>query len=225
GDLGGGAAMLANSRVARPSTRARTRFTGTNFGGSINLEGDVSAYVTGMNTTITNKPAPPVFSSSSTTPLGDVLEDYLQPGTSIGGPLWQNRSKNFLSMLGGSFTGKTLANRSTLVTAVQGKIEEFGCYYLTNRLRQQGKLTSKALRDASEYLPGAAQEVAEIFIDALQHNVKNPDQKIRAVTDPAPTGKGSIPPRCSIGVSGTEVIEKGRDIINKKLQEILDILP
>ncbi|MFM2419024.1 MAG: hypothetical protein RL385_3747 [Pseudomonadota bacterium] len=41
GDLGGGAAMLAMSRATAPSTPAITRFRGSDYGGSINLEGDI----------------------------------------------------------------------------------------------------------------------------------------------------------------------------------------
>src|SRR5690606_13040903 len=69
GDLGGGAAMLANSRVTAPSTRAQTRFRGTNFGGSINLEGDVASYVV-ANSAVTNAPSAPTF-PASTSPIAD----------------------------------------------------------------------------------------------------------------------------------------------------------
>jgi hypothetical protein len=225
GDLGGGAAMISLARVTNPSTRARTRFAGTNFGGSINLEGDIAAYVTAMNTSITNRPASPVFPFASVTPVGDVVNDYLTPGTPSGGGLWQSRARNFLMMMCGRFTGNTLDNRSTIVDLIKVKIEEFGCYYLVNRLRQQGRLTSATMQAASEYMSGASQETAEIFVDALQHNVNHPDEKIRAVTDPPPGGKGTIPLRCNIGVQGTQVIETGREVLKKKLQEIYDILP
>ena len=223
GDLGGGAAMLSVARIKAPATRAKTRFTGTNFGGSINLEGDVAAYVTGMNTSIAGRPSKPVFSGSAITPIGDILNDYLAPGTTSGGTLWSDRSRHFLTMMGGTFSGTTLTNRAAIITLIKTKIEEFGCYYLVNRLRQQGKLTATTMQSASEYMSGAAEETAAIFVDALRHNVNNPDQKLRAVTDPAPSGKGGIPSRCNIGLQGTRIIEQGREIINKKLRDIYDI--
>ncbi|HEX9618603.1 MAG TPA: OmpA family protein, partial [Polyangiaceae bacterium] len=137
GDLGGGAAMLANSRASAPSTRARTRFTGSNFGGSINLEGDVASYVVARSS-VTTSPTAPSFSGSSTSPIADAIESYLAPGTS-GGIEWLNRSRNFLTMVGGTLTGNTLTNRAAVVSTLQTKVEEFGCYYLVNRLRQTGR--------------------------------------------------------------------------------------
>jgi hypothetical protein len=222
GDLGGGAAMLAHARITAPSTRARTRFTGTDFGGSINLEGDIAAYVTGMDLAKTTSPSSPQF-PSSVTPIGDILNDYLAPGTT-GGTLWNDRSYHFLTMMGGTFTKKALNNRTAVVDTIKSKIEEFGCYYLVNRLRQQGKLTTATMQTASEYMSGAAQEVSEIFVDALQHNVNHPDQKLRAVTDPAPIGKGPVPSRCNAGILGTSVIEKGKEELQKKLRDLYDIL-
>lgn len=196
--------MLANSRVAAPSTRAQTRFRGTNFGGSINLEGDVASYVVAKSA-VTNAPSAPTF-PAGTSPIADALETYLSPGTT-GGPEWLGRSRAFLGMLGGTLTGNTLTNRIAVVATVQVKIEEFASYYLVNRLRQTGTLTSANLRNAAIFLNGASQEVAEIFIDALVDNVANPNQRIRAVTDPAPRGTGPIPPQCQRTIDAIEKME------------------
>ena len=167
---------------------------------------------------IANRPSAPTF-PASTTPIADVLEAYLRPGTA-GGTEWLSRSRNFLRMLGGTFTGNTLTNRTAVVSTVQPKIEKFACYYLVNRLRQTGTLTSARLRRSSQFLNGASQEVADIFVDALVHNVANPNQRIRAVTDPAPSGTGPIPSHCQGTIDVVEAMETA-DRIQRELRRRL----
>jgi hypothetical protein len=218
GDLGGGAAMLADARVGAPKTRARSRFVGTDFGGSINLEGDIAAYVVARDPSVTGSPSPPVF-GSSTSPIADALAAYLSSGTS-GGAEWDGRSMQFLLMNGGTFTKSTLDNRASVVATMAEKIEAFGCYYLVNRLRQTGRLTSGRLEKASTFLPGAAQEVASIFVDALQQNVRTPKTRLQPATDPSPSPAGSIPLRCRAtiqAVKAMETTQKIKDDLRKRL--------
>jgi hypothetical protein len=218
GDLGGGAALLADARVAAPKTRARTRFVGTDFGGSINIEGDVAAYVVALDPSTTSQPSKPVFGSSSS-PIADALQTYLKPGTS-GGPEWDARSKNFLTMNGGTFTGNTLSNRASVISDMADKIEAFACYYLVNRLRQKGRLTSAHFEKAAKFLPNAAQEVATIFVDALQRNVLRPKNRLQAVTDPGPTGASSLSIRCQVALQSVKAMESTlriKDDLRKRL--------
>ncbi len=211
GDLGGGAAMLAASRVKAPKTRAKTRFTGTDFGGSINLEGDVASYVVALDPSVADEPDKPVFDSSSSSPIADALDRYLKPGTN-GGSEWDARAKNFLLLLGAEFTGTTFDNKSDVIDDVTDRIEAFGCYYLTNRLRQVGRITSKGLRQACRFLPGASREVATIFIDALERNIATPKAKIRALTDPAPSPPGDLTLRCRAAIQSVEAAEAAKTI-------------
>lgn len=218
GDLGGGAAMLADARVSVPKTRAKTRFFGSDFGGSINLEGDVAAYVVALDPSVADRPSKPVF-GSSTSPIADALDAYLKPGTS-GGPEWDSRSRQFLLMNGGALTGNALDNRGNVVSDMADKIEAFGCYYLVNRLRQTGRLTSARLEKASAFLPGAAQEVAGIFVDALQSNVRRPKSRLQAVTDPSPSPAASVPLRCRATIAAVKAMEttqKIKDDLRKRL--------
>jgi hypothetical protein len=151
---------------------------------------------------------------TSTSPIADALDAYLKPGTS-GGPEWDGRSKQFLLMNGGTFTGSSLDNRASVVSDMADKIEAFGCYYLVNRLRQTGRLTSARLEKASTFLPGAAQEVASIIVDALQRNVVRPKNRLQAVTDPSPFPAGPIPLRCRATIAAVKAMETTQKISNR----------
>ena len=110
GDLGGGAASLASKRVAVPATSASTVFTSSDYGGSINLEGDVAGSVvaTGGPSAVTQPNIP------AGKRLSDVLQDYLSPAApSVG---WKDRSTTFLTMNGGTFDASgALTNHMALI--------------------------------------------------------------------------------------------------------------
>ncbi|MCP2025456.1 hypothetical protein L1276_000596 [Flavobacterium sp. HSC-32F16] len=57
GDLGGGTANLSLQRVTKSKSRAKTLFPvgGHSYGAMVNLEGDVAAYVVGMDENSPNK--------------------------------------------------------------------------------------------------------------------------------------------------------------------------
>jgi hypothetical protein len=211
--------MLSDARVTAPKTRARTRFTGTDFGGSINLEGDVASYVVALDPSEPDDPDTPLFPSGTNTPIGDSLENYLRPGTN-GGAEWDARAKNFLLLLGAEFTGNTIDNRADLLDDVTDRIEAFGCAYLTNRLRQFKRLTSAHLRKAARFLPGASREVATIFVDALERSIASPKRKIQAALDPAPSPPGDISFRCRLMIKTVEAAEASttiRDDLRRRL--------
>lgn len=213
--------MIARDRASRPATRARTRFSGSNFGGSINLEGDVAAYVVARNTAISNRPAAPDFSGGT---LAQALEAYLEPRGPRAGGQWFRRATSFLEMHGGALSGATLTNRSTLVASFAAKIAEFGCEYLVNRLRQTGRLTSARLAASIVHIPGASSEVASIFIDALVACHAAPRNRLAAVTDPAPTpAAASAPFKCKAALDGLRLLESGSRLLPKGALEALGL--
>jgi hypothetical protein len=187
GDLGGGAGMLALARTTAPGTRTVTRFSESDDGGSINLEGDMAAY------SIAKAYAPtdltPVFNSGPT-PIADALSAYLGAGAS-GSTAWAARSGTFLTLYGGTFTGSAHSNRASVVATFRDKIEEFGAEFISARMASTHGLNSARLSAVASYLPGAAQEVAEVFVDALVANIASPTTKLACRTDPAPTPAGA----------------------------------
>jgi hypothetical protein len=184
GDLGGGAASLAIKRAGAPGTSASTVFTGSDYGGSINLEGDVAASVLAT-----------AGRSALTTPdlkpgrrLSDALADYLLPAAA--GTNWKDRSATFLSMNGGVFDASgALTNRAALIAAFAAKIRIFACNYLASRVKDK-HITVGIAKGAGNHVTGAAQEVATAFIDALEGSGKSGSQ-IAAKHFPAPTPAGS----------------------------------
>jgi hypothetical protein len=184
GDLGGGAASLAAKRVDVPATNASTVFTGSDYGGSINLEGDVAASVvaTGSSSAVT---APVIAAGKS---LSDALEDYLAPAGP--GAAWNNRATTFLTMNGAKFdASNTLTNRAALVTAFSKKIQEFACNYLASRVKDSHLTYAKA-KAASLHVPPSSEEVAAAFVDALDDSHKT-GAKVNATRFPAPGPAGS----------------------------------
>jgi hypothetical protein len=212
GDLGGGAALLAKGRVAVPTKPATDMFVGSNFGGSINLEGDVAGYDVGRDASSPTDPAAPVIASGKG--IADALESYLIPAGA--GSEWNNRCGNFLRMVGGTVSGATLTNRAAVVSALAPQVEGFACFYLWNRLRQQEKLSSATMTAASEHITGASKEVTEVFVDALAGCMAKPAARLAPVTKPSPSPKGSVSPYCQSFITGTKTFEQGKE----KLKEV-----
>jgi hypothetical protein len=143
--------------------------------------------------------------------IADALETYLGP--SGVGAEWNNRCGSFLQMMGGTVAKGVLTNRTDVVNTLKPQIEGFACFYLWNRLRQQAKLNSALLKTASEHIEGAAQEVTEIFVDALINCLSKPSSSVAAATDPAPTPKGSVSRYCTPFITSTELMEKGESTL------------
>jgi len=214
GDLGGGAAMLSARRANAPATRAVTVFQGTDFGGSINLEGDTAAYLVARDPGVVNQPSPLRFTRGQT--LADALGAYL--GASGATPEWNSRGRMFMQMLGARFDpAGNLTNRIGLIDSLARQISEFGCWYLINRLRQQRRLDPLLLQAAAGFLPGASREVAQVFVDALDHSRRRPIDSIAARgVGPAPTPATAPAGVCGAAISaltaGRRVIERGQQI-------------
>lgn len=184
GDLGGGAANLAKLRASAPATSASAVFSGSDYGGSINLEGDVAASVvaTGSTSAMT---APAIPGGKK---VSDVLNDYLSPAAP--GAAWKDRAATFLKINGAAIDASgALTNRATLVTAFQAKIQTFACNYLASRVKDKHITLSEA-KTAGTHVAGTSREVAGVFIDALEASSKS-GAKIEGKSFPAPTPPGS----------------------------------
>jgi hypothetical protein len=217
GDLGGGAAMLSVRRAGVPATRAVTVFQGTDFGGSINLEGDAAAYLVARDPSVVNQPSPLHFNHGRT--LADALNAYL--GASGPTPEWNSRGRVFMQMLGARFDpAGSLTNRAGLIDSLARQISGFGCWYLINRLRQQGRLNPPLLRAAAGFLPGASHEVAQVFVDALDHSRRRPGDAIAARgPGPAPTPAVAPGGTCGAAISALTtaqgVVERGQRVLRQ----------
>jgi hypothetical protein len=184
GDLGGGAANLAWRRSASSRAASRSVSTvfvaaGSDYGAPINLEGDLAGYLIGA--TAITPGAPPLAFPRSTT-IADLFRAYL-PVNAAGRRRYFRRSREFLIMMGGNFGGSSsnrLRNRSAVVSTLTTKIREFATAYMLQRwILGQGRDRAR-VETACKHLPGAAQEVADTFVKALEASVRVPNRAIEA---------------------------------------------
>jgi hypothetical protein len=199
GDIGGGAGMLAKDRVSAPNSPALTRFRGLNFGGSNNLEGDIAGYVIARDKNRSDSPGELDIPEDKL--IADVLEEYLSPGSPR--DEWRNRCTLFLRMIGGRLNGAAkLENRKGLIDKVAVQVAEFGCVYLFNRLRQNNKLGARLFEDSLLHLVGAANEVAQVFVDALIYSHEHQGARLEA-HPPAPP----VTPKANSVIVGKSVLD------------------
>lgn len=227
GDLGGGAGMLALSRATNPRRGAVDFFRGTDFGGSINLEGDVAGYV------VASGPGGPAGDAPTFAPgtnVADALEAYLATGSRTTG--WNVRARAFLEAMGGIVDASNhLTNRAAVIAGLSGQIEGFACWYLVNRLRQQGTLTSARLRAAAAHIHGASGEMAEVFTDALEYAASHPGSAIAARgSGPAPSAPTTASGLCQTTLEALEAagragraLEGARERLNRLGEEGEDL--
>lgn len=210
GDLGGGAAMLALGRVKSPHLSALTKFVGGDFGGSSNLEGDIAGFVVALDESSLDAPTAPVFAAGKG--VADVLEAYLEPAGP--GKVWNGRARKMLRLLGGAVDASgALTNKAAVVDAVARQIEEFGGWYLVNRLRQKERLDVKLLKDAGVHLVGASREMSVAFIDALVRASQRSRINVAAAAPgPTPTAPGVIPDSLETAIGA---IEHGQGTVDK----------
>ena len=206
GDLGGGTARLARARVKAPGTSASISFMGSDYGGSINLEGDIAGYVVASGGSPTLS-APNIPAGKR---LSDALQDYLSPGTV--GSAWKDRAKTFLAMNGGAFdVSGALTNRVTLIAAFSAKFQVFACNYLASRVNDN-HLTSATAKAAASHVIPASEEIAETFINALEDSLKT-GSKIEARRFPA--AKSAKPGACTLQIaaaSGASLFAPGASV-------------
>lgn len=195
GDLGGAAAALSVRRITTRTLSASDVFTGTDYGGSINLEGDVAGFVVaaGSSTALT---APVITVGSGK--LSDALTAYLMPGSST----YDGRATIFLGMYGGTFDPATraLTNAAAITTIFANKIQAFACNYLASRVRDRHITYAQATTAATHVVPTSV-EVATTFVNALSDNIIS-GGRIEATRFPAASPAGTAVCQAQIGVGG-----------------------
>jgi hypothetical protein len=163
GDLGGGAGSLSRIRGdGAPASGdilsyvfAKEPPGNSDYGGFINLEGDVGAAVIASGSST-------ALGTPTAARLSDALRDYLTPGAA-----WDSRAKAFLSMYGATFDASgVLTNRDTLVRGYAQKVAAFACNYIASRVNDK-RITLDKGKAAAFHVVGVANEVAAVFIDTL----------------------------------------------------------
>jgi len=181
GDLGGGAASLARDRGRGTIRSVSTKFTGVDYGGPSNLEGDIAAYVvaSGGATAVVAPVVPPG------TGLADALDAYLSPAVSGGSPDWSSRARTLLTMFGGRFSGTgALTNEPAMIDGFATQIERFACAYATQRY--VGTMPESQLLATCDHVRSCSREVAESFVHALVD--AGSSGRIETTRFPSPTG-------------------------------------
>ena len=195
GDLGGGAARLAMRRLSVSTAPATDFFRGSDYGGSINLEGDVAGYAAGVGS-LTRGTAPPLGIPAGGT-IADALDAYFfasSTGTPAG---WDSRCRTFLTAVGGAFsTAGALTNRADVLAYLTEQIHDFGCWYMVNYQRQNSSMNAATLEAASRHIAGASAEIAEVFLAALERCSATPSLRLTAGTAPTVSAAGS--PTCGL---------------------------
>lgn len=117
GDLGGGVAKLSLDRVDDPNKRAKTLFpvAGSSYGSMVNLEGDIAAYVVGMNE---HNESDISDMSKTFSTIHEALYDYFDNK-------WDKRAYYFLKMIGGKFEYGKLTNRDEIVQNCSKILKKF----------------------------------------------------------------------------------------------------
>jgi hypothetical protein len=219
GDLGGGAANLAWQRSAGGRNVTRSVSTvfvesGSDYGASINLEGDVAGYLIGAGSSLAAPNFPPGAK------IADLFRDYL-PVSPTGTARYTRRCRDFLTIMGGSLDSSPkarLMNRAAVASAFARRIREFGGpYMLLHYILGQGAPPSR-VEQACKLLDGAAIEVAEVFVSTLERSVPNPRRAIAA----RPPWPAASPPAASCtAVALAAAAREGdvRDTINRALRD------
>ncbi|MCB9274968.1 MAG: hypothetical protein H6564_13070 [Lewinellaceae bacterium] len=195
GDIGGGAGMLAYKRVSNPNKRAKDMFSGSSdFGGWINLEGDIAAFLVGRDTN--NFDLTPSTDLDDDDYIADAVEAYLLPQPATTGSEWHRRGELFLRMLGGNFNNSgQLTNEENLVTGIASEVEDFAENYVivmaVGRNNDNNSSNDVNMYETSKHLAGASKEMTEIFVHTLKNAVSNPNQPVKAQGfNPNPTPAG-----------------------------------
>ncbi len=147
GDLGGGAARLSFDEGEGRGSVGRY-FSGTDFGASSNLEGDIAAYLVGSDGA-TNLKAP-VFAGT----VADALAAYfLKPA------VWDERKGRFLDIISGT---------PTLSPAMFGpKIKSFARLYYGTRVAKDHLTQPGQIYAGISHLHDASEQVARRFMTWL----------------------------------------------------------
>jgi hypothetical protein len=178
GDLGGGTGTLSKQRISNPKKRAKTIYMDKHsYGSMVNLEGDIAAYVVGMNE---KKPDEIVDSTDNFNNIYEALQDYFDNK-------WNKRTFYFMAMLGVNVSGNVISyDKEELIQNCAEKFNDFARWYLGNRMRDKSSGGIEDFAKASNYFKPVSQEISSIFIEALRHVIKKPEDMITHRTDPDP---------------------------------------
>ena len=192
GDIGGGAGMLAMRRRNNSSIKAKSlvfNANGHDYGAKINLEGDIAAYVVSHDKDETDDPSYPNIKEYGF--ISDVLEDYFLPKGESLSEDWNHRVKLFTQMIGGEVDNNQLVNKSELIEDLTEKIVDFAGIYALIRYQSNGQSSESVFRETSKHIRGASKEVAQIFVEMLEHIIQNEGAELIAISNPAPSPKGA----------------------------------
>lgn len=209
GDLGGGAANLAWQRSkSNANVSVSYIFTSnSDYGASINLEGDIGGFLIGSST---NQIAAPNLSNNTIT---DLFKNYL-PISNKPSTLWIDRAKLFLNFYGANIVGNRIMNKADIVSKFAVKIAAFAVPYIVQRyVMPNPQINSKIAKISCTHLVGVSNEIATVFVNSLETSLRNPTTKIIGTTPwPIISQKGSC----------TSTILNNLD--SKSSDEIVDIV-
>lgn len=218
GDLGGGAAHLiwrrsAGGAAARRSVSTVFSVTGSDYGASINLEGDMAGYLIGAGTAV----AAPAFGKGGVT---DLFRAYL-PVDAASRARHARRCRDFLTMLGGKVEAAPatrLTNRTAVVGRLSVRIRDFSVAYLLQRyIMGQGR-PSERVQAACKLLDGTATEVATAFVMALERGIRAPRQSVRGMPPwPAPSPPAASCTNRKLWLAARE--REATDLIDQTVRE------
>lgn len=207
GDLGGGTGTLSKQRILNPKKRAKTIFMDKHsYGSMVNLEGDIAAYVVGMNEKNPNDIVDPTDNFHT---IHEALQDYFDKK-------WDKRTFYFLAMLGVKVSENVITyNKEELIQSCAEKFNDFARWYLGNRMKDKSSGGLEDFAKASNHFKPISEEISAIFIEALRHVVRKPEDMITHRTDPEP--------KPSEESTTNKVYNKSKELI-KKTKEAFDKL-
>ena len=180
GDIGGGAGMLAYKRALNPTIRAKKMVfdSAHDYGCSINIEGDIAAYIVGIN----KKEIEDISDATDNMKfIYEGLKTFFDKND------WTARVNYFIGLIGGKLEKGKLINRDEVLEKMIDSVEGMAQVYITLRVNDKS-MDKKALLKSFGYMNSCAKEVSEIFLDGLLDLRTHPNTyKFRAVTDPKPT--------------------------------------
>ncbi len=208
GDLGGGTGTLSKQRITNPKKRAKTMFMDKHsYGSMVNLEGDIAAYVVGMNE---KKPSKIVDSTDNFRTIHEALQDYFEKK-------WERRTFYFMAMLGVDVSDNKLTyDKDKLIEKCAEQFNDFARWYLGNRMKDKSSGGLEDFVKAGNHFKPVSEEIASIFIEALRHVIKKPDDMITHRTDPDPKPIDETIPN--------KVYEKSQDLLKKAKDNTEDLL-
>jgi hypothetical protein len=206
GDLGGGTGTLSRQRISNPKKRAKTIFMDKHsYGSMVNLEGDIAAYVVGMNE---KKPGNIVDSTDNFKSIHEALQDYFDKK-------WNKRAFYFMAMLGVNISENVISyNIDELTQNCAEKFNDFARWYLGNRMRDKGFGGLEDFAKASNFFKPVSYEISSIFIEGLRHVIRKPEDMITYRTDPDPKPLEESTTN-NIYNKSEELINKTKDIFDK----------